>query len=51
MGNSESTSSVNEFKTHNVPLKLPMPNKAELDERFNKVLVSIYLLLILIKIH
>jgi len=43
MGNSESTSSVNEFKTHNVPLKLPMPNKAELDERFNKVLQSMNL--------
>lgn len=40
MGNAES-SNANDFKSHNVPLRLPMPDRAELDERFNKVLVSL----------
>jgi len=42
MGNAES-SNANDFKSHNVPLRLPMPDRAELDERFNKVLASMNL--------
>ena len=40
MGNSESNQ-VHRHKNHNVPLKLPMPNPEELDERFENVMVSL----------
>lgn len=38
MGNSESNQ-MSRHKRHNVPVKLPMPNPDELDERFENVLV------------
>ena len=38
MGNSES-SSIHDYRSHNVPLKLPMPDGDEIDEKFDRVLV------------
>jgi len=38
MGNAES-SRMNDYRTHHVPVKLPMPDTNEIDERFEKVLV------------
>lgn len=40
MGNTES-SSARDYRTYNVPIKLPMPEPGELDNRFLKVLVSV----------
>lgn len=41
MGNAGSMDSQQtDFRAHNVPLKLPMPEPAELEERFAVVLVS-----------
>ena len=40
MGNSESNN-IHDFRSHNVPLKLPMPDNEEIDERFEQVLVSL----------
>lgn len=41
MGNAGSMDSQQtDFKAHNVPLKLPMPEPGELEERFAIVLVS-----------
>ena len=43
MGNSESNS-IHDFRSHNIPLKLPMPDNDEIDERFERVIVSLCLL-------
>ena len=45
MGNTESNQ-INRYKSHNVPLKLPMPASEEVDERFERVLVSISVMLL-----
>nr|CAB3246530.1 formin-like protein 2 [Phallusia mammillata] len=42
MGNSES-SRMHDYRSHNVPLKLPMPDSSEIDDRFEKVLASMNL--------
>lgn len=42
MGNAGSMDSQQtDFRAHNVPLKLPMPEPGELEERFAIVLVSV----------
>ena len=42
MGNAESQQ-INRMKSHNVPLRLPMPaDNEEIDERFDRVMVSLY---------
>lgn len=40
MGNSESVHNAHEYRLHNAPVKLPMPDQKELNARFDKVLVS-----------
>ena len=45
MGNTESHN-ISDFRSHNVPLKLPMPDNEEIDERFERVLVSLSKLLL-----
>lgn len=40
MGNAGSMDQHPDFRGHNVPLKLPMPDPGELEERFASVLVS-----------
>ncbi|CAK8671797.1 formin-like protein 2 isoform X2 [Clavelina lepadiformis] len=42
MGNAES-GRINDYRSRNVPLRLPMPDTNELDERFEKVLASMNL--------
>nr|XP_018668129.1 formin-like protein 2 isoform X1 [Ciona intestinalis] len=42
MGNSES-SRMHDYRAHNTPLKLPMPETKEIDEKFNRVLLSMNL--------
>lgn len=41
MGNIESVDGHSEIKPHIMPLKVPMPDPTELEERFALVLVSI----------
>ena len=45
MGNIESVDGQSEMKTHMMPLKVPMPDPIELEERFALVLVSRKILL------
>lgn len=40
MGNAGSMDQHPDFRGHNMPLKLPMPDPGELEERFASVLVS-----------
>lgn len=40
MGNAGSMEQHPDFRGHNMPLKLPMPDPGELEERFASVLVS-----------
>ena len=40
MGNSESVHNAHDYKMHNAPVKLPMPEQKELNARFERVLVS-----------
>ena len=40
MGNAGSMDQHTDFRGHNMPLKLPMPEPSELEERFATVLVS-----------
>lgn len=42
MGNIESVDGQSELKHHIMPLKVPMPDPMELEERFALVLVSCY---------
>ena len=39
MGNSESNQ-MRGYRSHNIPLKLPMPDEDVIDQRFESVLVS-----------
>lgn len=46
MGNAGSMDQQTDFRGHNMPLKLPMPEPGELEERFAIVLVcSLYFLI------
>uniref|UniRef100_H2Z2H8 GBD/FH3 domain-containing protein n=1 Tax=Ciona savignyi TaxID=51511 RepID=H2Z2H8_CIOSA len=42
MGNAESNR-MHDYRSHNAPLKLPMPETREIDEKFNRILVSMNL--------